>query len=352
MTRYSAVVEIKQLSDPDFEEIWQIEDASCSLTAFVAIHSTKLGPAIGGVRLRAYADQADAVTEVKRLAEGMTYKAAIAGLKYGGGKGVIMLPAGEFDRRALYQGFAELINHLQGRYISAIDAGTQLEDVAEMKRHSQWVGGAPESAGGSGDPSPITARGVLAGIKAAVEEALGSDSLSGVRVGVQGLGSVGSRLVELLNQAGCTVWGTDIDPRRILTLSAQTSLHSVIPEQLLAQDLDVLSPCALGSVLNEQSIPELQCRIVAGAANDQLSHREDAQRLHERHILYAPDFVINSGGLIHIAVELAGAAEAKALEQADAIGETLREIFQRSKSEHINTHEAALAEAKRRISSV
>lgn len=342
-------MEIKQLTDPDFEEIWQISDPAIQLNAFVAIHNTKLGPAIGGVRLRRYPHEADAIDEVKRLAEGMTYKAAVADLEYGGGKGVIMMPEAGFDRRALYQGFAGLINHLEGRYISAIDAGTQPEDVAEMKRHSQWVGGAPESVGGPGDPSPVTARGVLAGIKASVAEGLGSESLRGIRIGVQGLGSVGSVLVALLEEEGCQLWGTDIDPRRLIALSTTIGLHSLIPEQILAQEVDVFSPCALGHVLNKESIPQLKCKVIAGAANNQLSSDEDAQRLQERGILYAPDFVINAGGLIHIAVELAGYDEKKANEKADAIGDTVRQIFQRSKAESMNTYEAALAEAKKRL---
>lgn len=341
---------IKNIAAPGFEEIWHGADPDADFNGFIAIHSTARGPAIGGVRFRSYASEQEALHEVKRLAEAMTYKAAAANLSCGGGKGVIMKPVSEFDRTLHYQRFAEMIDHLEGRYISATDAGTTLEDVAEMKRRTRWVGGAPTSEGGAGAASPITALGVLSGIKASWQQRSGTTDLKGVRVVIQGLGAVGAELTHLLKQEQCEIWGGDIDPKVLMALAQQEGIHSLIPELLLSQEADIFVPCALGEILNPTSIPELKVQVVAGSANNQLEEpARDAAALKARGILYAPDFLINAGGLIHIVEEFRGYDANRVRSQVEQIGNHLREIYARARNQDITTHQAALDLAQERL---
>jgi leucine dehydrogenase len=343
-------MKIKQLSAPDFEEIWHAQDPTCQFNAFIAIHSTKRGPAIGGVRFRPYDTEVDALEDAKRLAEGMTYKSAMANLKHGGGKGVMLRPSGAYDRGLLYERFAAFVNHLEGRYITATDAGTTAEDVGLMKQHSGWVVGAPQSAGGPGDPSPITAIGVVAGIRASVQEALGNSDLRGIRVAVQGLGAVGSEVVRLLSEAGCELWGGDTHPGKLFALAEEFGMHSLLPETVLSQECDVFCPCALGSIFNDESVSKLHTRIIAGSANDQLQDPlRHAKQLAARGILYAPDFVVNAGGLIHVASELTGYDAEKVLHDVRAIEATLLELFAHAREKNITPYEAAFEIAKARL---
>lgn len=344
-------MKFQQLSQPGFEEVWQAEDPSIHFKAFIAIHSTQRGPAIGGVRFWKYHSEQEALDDAKSLAKIMTYKSAVMDFPYGGGKGVMMVPAGKFERNALYAAFAEFINHLQGRFIGAKDAGTTEDDVAEMKRHSEWLVGVPKSAGGAGDPSPITARGVVVGIQTAVREAMRVESLTGLRVVIQGLGAVGACVAQLLNEVGCQLWGTDVNPRNLMSAAQQQGLHMLLPEEALMQETDVLVPCALGKILNADTIPTLNAKVIAGSANDQLADPvADAQRLHERRILYAPDFVINGGGLIHVVAELAGYDQAWVDQKIKAIGAILTNIFERARVENKTTYQTALELAQEKLS--
>lgn len=340
-------MDMKRIPTEGFEELWELQDPAVALHGFIAIHSTRRGPGIGGVRLYPYEDTESAITEVKRLAEIMSYKTACAELPYGGAKAVLIEPSGSFDRDALYGRFAEGVNRLKGRYITAIDAGTTPADVDAMKRHSEWVGGAGTTVGGAGDPSPVTAAGVQAAIEAGLSWRDAGMALQDARIAVQGLGSVGSRLAASLAEAGAEVYATDLDAARLMTLSQRHGLHPVLPELILSQPCDVFSPCALGRVLSADSIPSLRARLVAGAANDPLNDpAADAALLQQREVVYCPDFIVNAGGVIHIAVELEGRDQAEALEDAQRIGATLTRILERAATEKTNPYEAALRTAR------
>lgn len=343
-------MKITSIPAPGFESILRAEDSERQFLAFIAIHSTQLGPALGGVRFWNYATEEAALDDVKRLAESMTYKAAVANTETGGGKGVIIEPPGDYDRRAIYECFAAFINHFRGDYITAKDVGTGADDIAAMRTISQWVTGLPADQGGAGDPSPLTGLGVCEGIRVAAELALGKKDLQGLRVAIQGLGAVGADVAQRLMAEGCEVWGTDINAKHVMACSTNLKFHSLLPEQIMTHEADVLSPCALGQVLNQKTIPELQVKVVAGGANDQLNETEaDADRLHGRNILYAPDFVINAGGLIHVAEEWRGYDEAKAIQKTKRIGAILREIFALASKEKRSPHYAAIELAKERL---
>jgi leucine dehydrogenase len=337
----------QQLDNDDYEEIWRAVDENAQFHSIIAIHSTKLGPSLGGVRFQSYLNEDAALNDVLRLAKTMTYKAALADLNLGGGKGV--KPKGEFDRHLLFERFAEFVNHLDGRYITAKDAGTTADDVDQIRQKSEYVGGLSSKAGGAGDPSIPTAFGVCIGIREAAKFCLGEDNISGLRVVIQGLGAVGSALAELLDKEGCDLWGTDVDAKRVARC-AQIGVKPLMPELVLTQDADVFSPCALGSVLNAQSIETLKASIIAGGANDPLSDVDANTRgLMKRGILYAPDFAINAGGLIHIAVERDGYDDKTAQDKLANIGVVLREIFETARDQDITTFKAAVNLAQKRL---
>lgn len=343
-------MDIEAIEQNGFEELWRAADPDVGFTAYIAIHSTKRGPSLGGVRLWSYPNEEEAKNDALLLAQSMTYKAAVADLSYGGGKGVILQPAGDFDRAALYSRFAAFINHLEGRYITAKDVGTGPEDITVMGQQTRWVTGLPPEEGGAGDPSPMTAYGMLVGIKTSVQEMLGQEDLSGLRVVIQGLGAVGEEIGRLLAAKGCELWGSDIDPKRLVAVSQEIGIHPLLPEAVLTQEADLLCPCALGQVLNEESIESLQVKIVAGGANDQLTNPEqDAAKLKEKGILYAPDFVVNAGGLIHVATEWGGYDEGRARAKTEQIGVTLKEIYSYSKQHRTTTHAAAMRIAESRL---
>ncbi len=343
-------MEIRRIETPGYEEVWRAEQPRDRFLAFIAIHSLKRGPALGGVRLWSYPEEASALEDALRLARAMTFKAAVADLPHGGGKGVLVEPTGPYDRERLYRCFAEFIESLQGRYISAKDVGTRTEDLGLMRQITRYATGFPTEQGGAGDPSPLTAFGVQIGIQASVEEKLKTRSLKGIRVAIQGLGSVGRALAGYLAEEACELWGADLAAGPVIQLSGRLGLHPQMPELILSQEVDVFAPCALGPVLNGRNIPLLQAKVVAGAANEQLENEgSDPKRLQERGILYAPDFVINAGGLIHVAQEWAGYDEAAARSKAERIGDTLREVFALARERHITTHAAALSVAKSRM---
>ena len=317
---------------PEFDHhdsIHFFEDPASGLRAIVAIHSTALGPSAGGCRRWTYASDDLALTDVLRLSRGMTYKNAVAGLPFGGGKSVILAREHAPKSEALFEAFGRAIDSLQGRYITAEDVGISVEDMRIVRGETPFVSGLPQSgAAAGGDPSPWTALGVFHGIEAAAAARLGSESLEGVTVAVQGVGHVGVYLCKLLHEAGAKLLVADVNRENLVSLCEQVPADVVSPRDILFSDADVLAPCALGNVLNSETIPRIRAKIVAGAANNQLASVEDGARLTDRGILYAPDYVINAGGVISVAYEYMGnSTEAKVRSEVCRIPQRLRHIF-------------------------
>ncbi len=316
-------------------------DPERGLNAIIAIHSTRRGPALGGCRCLPYPDNKSAIDDAIALARGMSYKAAMAGLPLGGGKSVIILPRDKVDRQLLFQSFGEFVESLGGRYITAMDSGTELTDLDQVARSTRHVVGTDSDGF---DPSPLTARGVLAGIRAAVRQRLDRDSLSGLTVAIQGAGHVGSSLARQLAAEGVRLIIADIDPRRSQALAAelqpQTTAQTTDSVSITGVHCDVFSPCALGGVLTAETIAELHCSIVAGAANNQLANADCGKLLNQRNILYAPDYVINAGGLIRLALSRDG-KQAEVEARVDAIGATLSDLFARHAESGLPTNEIA-----------
>ena len=317
---------------PEFdhhESIHFFEDPASGLKAIVAIHSTALGPAAGGCRRWTYASDDLALTDVLRLSRGMTYKNAVAGLPFGGGKSVIL--AGEHAPKstALFEAFGRAIDSLQGRYITAEDVGISVDDMRIVRGETPFVSGLPQSgAAAGGDPSPWTALGVFHGIEAAAAARLGSGSLEGITVAVQGVGHVGIYLCKLLHEAGAKLLVADVNRENLVRVCEQVPAEVISPRDILFSDADVLAPCALGNVLNSETIPRIRAKVVAGAANNQLASVKDGARLTERGILYVPDYVNNAGGVISVAYEYLGnSTEAKVRSEVCRIPERLRRIF-------------------------
>lgn len=317
----------------EHEQVVHVAEPASGLRAIIAIHSTALGSAIGGCRILPYEDEASALRDVLRLSEGMTLKAAVAGVPFGGAKMVVIADAARGKSSALLRAIGTAVERLGGRYITGEDVGTTPEDMAEIKNSTNYVMGVPERLGGSGDPSPSTALGCFVGIEAAVRHHLGKDRLTGIRVAVQGLGNVGWNLCRLLADAGAKLTVTDIRAdlveKAVHTFKAERVSAS---EQIYRAEVDVFAPCALGAVINDLTLPEMKAVIIAGAANNQLADEvRHGRLLRERGILYAPDYVINSGGLIQLALEHAkGFDRAEVEGRVRAIGDTLSGIFDRA----------------------
>jgi leucine dehydrogenase len=292
---------------PDFdehEEIHFVTDDKCGLRAIIAVHSTHLGPAAGGARFWHYAKDEEALTDALRLSRGMSYKNAMAGLPLGGGKSVLLANEAREKTPDLLHAFGKAVDHLGGRYVTAEDVGMSVADMIEVARSTKFVAGLPNSAGDvGGDPGPHTSLGVFLGIKAAVKWALGKDSLHGLHIALQGAGSVATGVALHACAEGAKLSIADVDEAKAQKLADRAGGKVVSPDEILALEADVLSPCALGAILNEQSIPNLKVPVVAGGANNQLATPEDGERLHARNILYAPDYVINAGGIINVCTE-------------------------------------------------
>ena len=286
---------------PEFdqhESLHYVQDADSGLKAIIAIHSTALGPAAGGCRRWQYASDADALTDALRLSRGMTYKNAVAGLKFGGGKSVILASDAAPKSPQLFRAFGRAVESLHGKYVTAEDVGCSVEDMRYVNEETGYVSGLPKSGqNAGGDPSPLTALGVFYGIESAVKARLGMDSLRGVRVAVQGVGHVGLNLCRLLHAAGAILVVADVDRNNLQAARDELPVAVVAPAELLYADVDVLAPCALGNILTSHTIPRLRAKIVAGAANNQLATEADGALLTDRDILYAPDYVINAGGI-------------------------------------------------------
>ncbi|MGI9477660.1 MAG: Leu/Phe/Val dehydrogenase [Hyphomicrobiaceae bacterium] len=332
---------------PDFdnhEMVLAFCDERARLKGFVAVHSTALGAAFGGCRMWPYVDEASAVRDVLRLSQGMSYKNAMAGLPYGGGKAVIMADARDDKSPALFQAFGRAIDRLGGAYITAEDVGISVADMRLVAEVTEHVGGIPQDDGGyrGGDPSPLTAQGVFAGMRATAQAAFGSDSLAGKVVAVQGIGSVGYNLCQLLHDAGAKLKVSDINADNLARAKAELGAEVIDTAAFYETQADILAPCALGGVLSKTSIPQIKATVIAGAANNQLATEADGDRLQDRGILYAPDYVINAGGIISVAAERDDAAtQATVAAQIARIGDRLTEIYTHSKTSGRPPHEVA-----------
>ena len=337
------------LSEHGHEQVVFTHEPSCGYRGIVAIHDTTLGPALGGTRFWDYDSDMEALVDVLRLSRGMTYKAAVAGLNLGGGKSVIIGDHKRTDREMLMRAHGRAVESLGGRYITAEDVGTSVEDMDFVHMETQSVVGI---AGRSGDPSPVTAYGVYRGIKACARHKLGSDDLRGRVVAVQGLGHVGYHLCKDLRDEGAELVVTDIDEAKVDRVATELDADAVEPGAIYDVEADVFAPCALGAVLNDDTIPRLKVEIVAGAANNQLGNDQHDDMLAERDILYAPDYVINAGGLINVYSELADWSLERSKRKAAEIYHTLLQIFDLAGENGLTSAEAADKLARRRVERV
>ena len=350
----SRIVGLEELiRDWDGEQVIVHHDESPAWM-FIGVHSTVLGPAMGGTRLKSYATPTEALDDVLRLSNAMTWKHAAAGMPYGGGKAVLAVPdvpaRGTPERHALLQRYADLVESLHGTYVTAADMNTGEADMDAIGERTSHVLGRSKAHGGSGDPGAATAKGVFHGIEASLKRVFGSDDLGGRSVLIQGLGSVGSKLAEHVHEAGAVLLLADLDAARASAMADLLGAKVVDADDVMSTECDVFSPCATGRVLTEATIPLLKCRIVAGAANNQLGVAEDGERLRDAGILFAPDFVINAGGVIHLGgYETLGWDDATMAERLQAIRDTLLEIFERADREGISTATAADRMARARV---
>ncbi|MBI4405232.1 MAG: Glu/Leu/Phe/Val dehydrogenase [Deltaproteobacteria bacterium] len=324
----------EELKVPGYEKVLYFENSSVGLRSIIAIHSTALGPACGGIRVLPYPTKEAALDDVLRLAKGMSYKSAVAGIGFGGGKSVIILDPTK-KRPEIFHAFGEFVNMLNGRYISAKDMNVSSPDLLEVKKTTRHVLGIEGVPGSSGDPSPVTARGTFRALQATLEEIAGSRCFTAKKFAIQGLGHVGWDIAEMLVREGAKLWVTDINPSALRRAETQLGAKAVPGDQIYEIECDVFVPCAVGAILNSSTIPRLRCKAVVGCANNQLATDADGMRLNQRGILYAPDFAVNSGGIINIFIEYEGYDQSKALQKADAIYDTMKEIYGRAKKEQL-----------------
>ncbi|RMG54722.1 MAG: Glu/Leu/Phe/Val dehydrogenase [Acidobacteria bacterium] len=341
-----------QLEEFGHEEVLFCQNKDVGLRAIIAIHDTTLGPALGGTRMWPYETEEEALADALRLSRAMTYKAAAAGLNMGGGKAVIIGDPKKDKSEALFRAFGRFIESLKGRFITGEDVGVDVNDVEYMYMETRYVCGLSPAHGGGGDPAPVTALGVVQGMKACVQEQFNATSLEGFTVAVQGLGSVGSHLVELLVNERAQVIGTDIDEEKVRRVVDRFGIRTVPPDEIYRVDADIFAPCALGAVINDETIPQFKFKIIAGSANNQLAEDRHGEELHRRGILYAPDYVINAGGLINIYVELEGYDRERALRMTRSIYYNLRKVFEIARQENIPTAQAADKLVEQRIAMV
>ncbi len=341
------------VTERDHEQVVFCSDKASGLRAIIAIHNTTLGPALGGARMWTYVNDVEALNDVLRLSRGMTYKAAAAGLNLGGGKAVIIGDPRIQKTEQLFRAFGRFIEGLGGRYITAEDVGTSVNDMVHIYHETKYVTGIPFELGGSGDPSPVTAYGSFCGIKACANVRYGNDSLEGRRIVIQGAGHVASGLAKYLTDAGAKVFITDIYPEKAQQVAKDSGAVVFAPEEVFDIDCDIFAPAALGGVINDKTIVKLKCEIIAGPANNQLGDEEKhSKELAARGIMYAPDYVINAGGLINVASELEGYSQPRALKQAENIYNTLKKILLRSQELNITTIEAANHVADERLNAI
>jgi leucine dehydrogenase len=337
------------IADMGHEQLVLCQDTASGYRGIIAIHSTVLGPALGGTRFWNYASDDEAIVDALRLARGMTYKNAVAGLNLGGGKSVIIGNNKTTDREMIFRAHGRFVESLGGRYITAEDVGTSTADMDYVHMETDYVSGL---AGRSGDPSPVTAHGVFRAIQASAKERWGSDDLSNKTVAIQGCGHVGYYLAKELHEAGATLVVTDIDAERVKRVAAEFNARAVGSDEIYGVKADVFAPCALGAIINDKTIPQLRVEIVAGAANNQLLEERHGIELDSRDIMYAPDYVANAGGVINVYSELAGWTSARSFRKADEIYDTIRRVYEIARNEKIPTYLAADRLAEQRILAV
>ena len=339
----------EMMREQGHEQVVFCSEPAVGYKGIIAIHNTTLGPALGGTRFWNYASEDEAIIDALRLARGMTYKAAVTGLNLGGGKSVIIGDPRVQRREMIFRAHGRFVDSLKGRYITAEDVGTNVEDMDFVQMETNHVAGI---ASRSGDPSPVTAYGAYMGIKATAKEKLGTDSVKGMRIAVQGAGHVGYYLCEMLAEEGARLVVTDIDEERVSRIVRKFGAEAVAPDAIYAVDAPVFAPCALGAIINDKTLPQFKFEVIAGAANNQLAETRHGDELQKRNILYAPDYVINAGGLINVYGELNGWSSDRSRRKAGEIYDTLLQLFELSKKEGLPTYEAADKLAERRIEQV
>ncbi|MFD1171617.1 branched-chain amino acid dehydrogenase [Oceanobacillus picturae] len=333
----------------DYEQLVFCQDKSSGLKAIIAIHDTTLGPALGGTRMWTYKSEEEAIEDALRLAKGMTYKNAAAGLNLGGGKTVIIGDPKKDKNPEMFRAFGRYIQGLNGRYITAEDVGTTVHDMDLIHLETDFVTGISPESGSSGNPSPVTAYGVYKGMKAAAMEAYGSDSLEGKTVAIQGVGNVAYALCEFLHEEGAKLIVTDINKQSVERAVEAFNAIAVDPDDIYDVDCDIYAPCALGATVNDDTINRLKAKIIAGSANNQLKSSKHGDIIHEKGIVYAPDYVINSGGVINVADELVGYNQKRAMKKVETIYDSLTRVFEISRTDKIPTYVAADRMAEERI---
>ena len=339
-----------QVSFDGHEQVVFCNDKDTGLKAIIGIHNTVLGPALGGTRMWNYANEWEALNDVLRLSRGMSFKSSISGLNLGGGKAVIIGDAKTQKTPELMRKFGEYVNSLSGKYITAEDVGMETKDMDTVREVTQYVTGISEEKGGSGNPSPITAYGVFMGLKAATKYRFGTDNLEGKKVLVQGIGHVGEVLVQHLTESGAIVTISDINEDRLHAVGQKYGAKIFTGEDLYSAEVDIYAPCALGATINDATIHKIQAKVIAGAANNQLANEEiHGAILKDKGILYAPDFLINAGGVINVYSELANLTRAQVMEKTENIYNTSLEIFKFAETNNITTHQAAMSIAQKRI---
>jgi len=343
----------KHMGTNDHEQIVFCNDPDSGLKAIIAIHDTQLGPAIGGCRMRPYATEEEALIDVLRLSRGMTYKSAVTGLNFGGGKSVIIADPTKQTSEQLFRTFGRFVDGLNGRYITAEDVGTDLRSMEWVRIETRHVVGIPTYLGGLGDPSPVTAHGTFVGIKSTLKKQTGNDDLAGIKIAVQGAGHVGYYLCKELHENGVKLYVADINNDALKKVVDEFKATVVKPDKIYGLDVDVFAPCALGAILDDKTIPQLKCSVVAGAANNPLLDEEKhADELKKRGILYAPDYVINAGGLIDVASEFFHAGRQLAWDKTEDIYNTLQKVYERADKDNISPAAAAKKIADDRIHGV
>lgn len=339
-----------QLSFDNHEQIVFCHDKDSGLKAIIGIHNTTLGPALGGTRMWNYASEWEALNDVLRLSRGMTYKSAISGLDLGGGKAVIIGDSKKDKSPELIKAFANYVNSLGGRYITAEDVGTTTDDMDLIHSITPHVTGISQSLGGSGNPSPVTAYGVFMGLKAAAQFQFGTDNLNGKKVLVQGIGNVGETLVKHLVEHGALVQITDINQERVTQIAEKYNVQQFTGDDIYSADVDIYSPCALGATINDDTIEKIKAKVIAGAANNQLAVEAiHGKRLQERGIVYAPDFLINAGGIINVFGEIVKYDLNEALRRTENIYNTTLEVLNYAKQHGLTSQQAAMKKAEERL---
>ncbi|WP_342511456.1 amino acid dehydrogenase [Sporosarcina sp. FSL K6-1522] len=340
------------MENHDYEQLVICQDKTSGLKAIIAIHDTTLGPALGGTRMWTYASEEEAIEDALRLARGMTYKNAAAGLNLGGGKTVIIGNPKTDKNDEMFRAFGRFIEGLNGRYITAEDVGTTEADMDLINLETDYVTGTSAGSGSSGNPSPVTAYGIYQGMKAAAKEAFGSDSLAGKKIAVQGVGHVAYALCEYLHEEGAKLIVTDINEEAVQRAVDTFGATAVGINDIYSQEADIFAPCALGAIINDETIPQFKVKVIAGSANNQLKDTIHGDKIHEMGIVYVPDYVINAGGVINVADELAGYNRERALKRVAGIYDTVEKIFAISKRDSIPTYVAADRLAEERIARV